>query len=103
MAGKSQVVSVEERGLYHTRLTHSLKVAQLGRGLAERLQATYLDRRRRRPPREEILPADPDLIEAACLAHGIGHAPFGHVGEAVLLEEFDKALRAKTTRSPGAA
>jgi dGTPase len=92
MAGKSQVVSVEELGLYHTRLTHSLKVAQLGRRLAERLQMKYLERRARRPRRMEVLPAHPDLIEAACLAHDIGHAPFGHVGEAVLLEEFDKAL-----------
>ncbi|MGH3005647.1 MAG: deoxyguanosinetriphosphate triphosphohydrolase family protein [Gaiellaceae bacterium] len=98
MAGKSQVVSVEELGLYHTRLTHSLKVSQLGRRLAERLQQMYLERRTRRPPRTEILPADPDLIEAACLAHDIGHAPFGHVGEAVLLEEFDRKLRRRITR-----
>jgi dGTPase len=98
MAGKSQVVSVEELGLYHTRLTHSLKVAQLGRRLAERLQLRYLEGGRRRRRRTELVPPDPDLVEAACLAHDIGHAPFGHVGEAVLLESFDKALRAKTTR-----
>jgi dGTPase len=89
MAGKSQVVSVVELGLYHTRLTHSLKVAQLGRRLAERLQRQYLEAKNRRPRRDEIIPPDPDLVEAACLAHDIGHAPFGHVGEAVLLEEFD--------------
>jgi dGTPase len=98
LAGKAQVVSVEERGLYHTRLTHSLKVAQLGRRLAERLQIRYLNRQRRRPPRSVALPADPDLIEAACLAHDVGHAPFGHVGETVLLEEFDKLQRARMPR-----
>lgn len=67
MAGKTQVVASTERGNFHTRLTHSLKVAQVGRRIAEK--QGFLD---------------PDLVETACLAHDIGHPPFGHAGEAEL-------------------
>jgi dGTPase len=91
LAGKSQVVSVSEFGLYHTRLTHTLKVAQLGRRLAERLRDRY---REQNPKLEvEIWPPDPDLVEAACLAHDLGHAPFGHVGEEALAKRFDEIAR----------
>lgn len=75
MAGKSQVVGSGERGNFHNRLTHSLKVAQVGRRLAERHGL------------------DPDLVEAVCLAHDIGHPPFGHAGEKALRESCDAAAR----------
>jgi dGTPase len=80
LAGKTQVVSAQELGRFHTRLTHSLKVAQLGRDLATRLA------RGRGTP-------DVDLVEAACLAHDIGHPPFGHAGEKELCEVMDKYFK----------
>jgi dGTPase len=64
----------------HNRLTHSLKVAQVGRAIAERLTG---DERY-----DELLDrlggCDPDVVEAASLAHDLGHPPFGHLGERVL-------------------
>ena len=62
--------------LVHNRLTHSLKVAQVARAIAERLDATVRC--------WELGGCDPDVVEAAALAHDLGHPPFGHLGEQVL-------------------
>ncbi|NLU68288.1 dGTP triphosphohydrolase [Streptomyces sp. HNM0574] len=77
LAGKSQVVASGELGAYHTRLTHSMKVAQLGRRMAERLERRYGG-------------PNPALVEAACMAHDIGHPPFGHAGESALRRTMDE-------------
>ncbi len=81
LGGVTQVVSPGGSGLLvHNRLTHSLKVAQVGRAIAERLLANDFTRNLL----EKLGGSDPDVVEAAALAHDLGHPPFGHLGEQVL-------------------
>jgi dGTPase len=82
LAGVTQVFSAEEGQIFHNRLTHSLEVAQVGRRLAEKFilkQNTLANK----------LQIDPDVVESACLAHDVGHPPFGHIAE-VLLDNLIK-------------
>jgi dGTPase len=81
LGGVTQVISPGGSGLLvHNRLTHSLKVAQVARGIAERFAADPA------PASliERLGGLDPDVVEAAALAHDLGHPPFGHLGETVL-------------------
>jgi dGTPase len=75
LAGVTQVVSAAEGEIFHNRLTHSLEVAQIGRRIAENLIA------RQGRAAVELGGLDPETVEAACLAHDLGHPPFGHVAE----------------------
>lgn len=81
LAGVTQVISPDEGHVFHNRLTHTIKVGQIGRRLAEfLLEAAREDRAVRRSiSREGGL--NPDVVESACLAHDIGHPPFGHAAE----------------------
>jgi dGTPase len=75
LAQVTQVVAADVSYVFHNRLTHSLQVAQVGRRLAERLSHVH---------KEETLHSDgldPDVVEAACQAHDLGHPPFGHIAE----------------------
>ncbi len=76
LAGVTQVVAAGEGHMFHNRLTHTIKVAQIGRRLAEHLLSDESQR-----PLALELGINPEVVEAACLAHDLGHPPFGHVGE----------------------
>lgn len=98
LAGKTQVVSAGEPGDFHTRITHSIKVAQLGRRISQLLQQKADVARS--PDRNGSYPSpDPELVEAACLAHDLGHPPFGHAGETALKEAADEIRRDELLRA----
>ncbi len=92
----TQVVSAVEGHSFHNRLTHTLKVAQLARRIAERL--CKLDPiKDAQPPlsgasaSDEVF-LDPEVCYAAGLAHDLGHPPFGHAGETALMRLTGKQL-----------
>jgi dGTPase len=84
----TQVASPDQTHVFHNRLTHSLQVAQVGRSLAERI-VLVSSGGRNPPPELEFI--NPDVVEAACLAHDLGHPPFGHTAE----EELNRLAKGK--------
>lgn len=72
----TQVVSASEGYVFHNRLTHTLEVAQIARRLAEKLLVETES-----AVVEALGGIDPEVVEAAALAHDLGHPPFGHIAE----------------------
>jgi dGTPase len=81
LQSKTQVLGVGEGDFHRTRLTHSMEVAQIGAGMVRQLEGRA---------RAGVLPEgiaqllDAHLMETICLAHDLGHPPFGHGGEIAL-------------------
>ncbi|MDX8034093.1 dNTP triphosphohydrolase [Lentzea sp. BCCO 10_0856] len=82
LAGVTQVAAVSEQRVLHNRLTHSLKVAQLGRRIAQCVASGQRDL-------AEQIGVNPDVVETAGLAHDLGHPPFGHIAEEVLNDRVE--------------
>jgi len=77
LQAKTQVLGVGMSDFYRTRLTHSLEASQIGQGIASQLRSKYAEL-------TQHLDLNDTLIEALCLAHDIGHPPYGHGGEVAL-------------------
>lgn len=79
LQSKTQVLGLGESDFYRTRLTHSMEVAQIGIGILKWLKDKHKEE-------QSILNALPRsaLLNSICLAHDIGHPPFGHGGEVAL-------------------
>lgn len=78
LQGKTQLFPGSESDFFRNRLTHSLEVAQIARGIAAKLNKSDV------PKCFKNGSIDEDLIEFASIAHDLGHPPFGHNGEHAL-------------------
>ena len=75
LQAKTQIMGIGLNDFYRTRLTHSLEVSQIGTGILRHLKTQHSD--------FNHFPST-GLLETLCLAHDIGHPPFGHGGEVAL-------------------
>ena len=78
LQSKTQVMGSGQSDFHRTRLTHSLEASQIGSGIIAQIRSKYPEKS------QQYLPSDDSLIESLCLAHDIGHPPFGHGGEIAL-------------------
>jgi dGTPase len=89
LSGITQVISPSGNHPTHNRLTHTLEVAQIAKAMASNLLHVHRDS----GLLEEAGGLDPVVVEAAAMAHDIGHPPFGHVTEDVLNEILRRETR----------
>jgi len=85
---KTQVFPLPESDFVHTRLTHSLEVAVVGRSLGNLVGENIIGRHPELEKRFNKFHFG-DIVAAACLAHDIGNPPFGHSGEDAISEYFN--------------
>lgn len=78
LQSKTQIMGSGHSDFHRSRLTHSLEASQIGSGITAQLKSKYAEQC------AHLLPESDALIEALCLAHDIGHPPFGHGGETAL-------------------
>jgi len=84
LQAKTQVLGLGESDFYRTRLTHSMEVAQIGVGILKKLKHDYENHKTQEDSEiKEALPKSA-LINAVCMAHDLGHPPFGHGGDVAL-------------------
>ena len=76
LQGKMQILGIETSAFFRNRLTHSLEVAQIAKGIRMQIDKKCYDR--------DSKIGDLFLLDAAALAHDIGHPAFGHKGERTL-------------------
>ena len=89
LAGKTQVHPLSTNDHIHTRLSHSLEVASVGRGLGTRL-GYWLKERGELPSYIQAENVG-EIVLSACIAHDIGNTPFGHAGEKAIQDWFKSA------------
>jgi len=99
LSRKTQVHPLNENDHIHSRLTHSLEVATVGKSLGE-LVGGFLKENNELP--EDITPIHiAEIVQAACLAHDIGNPPFGHSGEAAIKDWFKTRSNIGKFLAPG--
>ncbi|MDE0398479.1 MAG: anti-phage deoxyguanosine triphosphatase [Candidatus Poribacteria bacterium] len=82
LQGKTQILGVDNGDFHRTRLTHTLEVSQIGLAIRKKLEKDC-KKSSQKKEWQNWLP-NPLLIQAICLAHDLGHPPFGHGGEVAL-------------------
>lgn len=78
LQSKTQVMGSGQNDFYRTRLTHSLEASQIGSAIIAQIRYKYPQQSK------QLFPDEDSLFESLCLAHDIGHPPFGHGGEVAL-------------------
>ena len=94
---KTQVHLLSENDHIHTRLSHSLEVACVGRSLGVKIGHWLKYERKEEPLPKDFSPSTVgEIVQAACLAHDIGNPPFGHAAEEAIREWFKEKLAGET-------
>jgi dGTPase len=89
LQAKTQVHPLADNDHVRTRLIHSIEVGCIGQALGQLIGKEVIERHKLDVSRQDF----GSLLRAACLAHDIGHPPFGHAGDFAIRHWFDKGLQ----------